>query len=193
VQLYLIRHPQPDIQEGMCYGASDLPLRDDKESLQTLAASLKAQLPENISVHTSPLKRCRLLAEALHPAPLHDARLREMNFGTWEMRAWTEIDRAELTAWSENPTGFTPPQGESVTQLQTRVHDFLAEQTAQRTPDSGTERQATAPLVLVTHAGVMKVIVGLAHGMTPAEWMTLKFDFGRVVAINLAASLHGRT
>jgi alpha-ribazole phosphatase len=182
VQLYLIRHPQPDVREGICYGASDLPLRDSEENLQALAASIRAQLPEDLTVYTSPLTRCRLLAEALHPAPLSDTRLREMDFGAWEMHAWDEIDRDTLTAWASNPTGFTPPQGESAAQLQARVHDFLAELEAQRKLS-----QSADQLALVTHAGVMKVIIGLAHGMAPAEWMRLKFDFASVVTVNLSA------
>lgn len=183
MQLYLIRHPQPKVREGICYGASDLPLRDSEETLQTLAASIRSQLPKDLTVYTSPLTRCRLLAEALHPAPLSDTRLREMNFGAWEMRAWNEIDRDALTAWAHNPTGFTPPQGESVSELQTRVQDFLLELQVQDKP--GNSANQVAHVALVTHAGVIKVITGLAHGMTPAEWMMLKFDFASVKTVDL--------
>ncbi|AJP48447.1 hypothetical protein PG1C_08220 [Rugosibacter aromaticivorans] len=172
MQLYLIRHPPPQVNEGICYGVTDLPLRDDPKAI---AITIQTQLPPGLTLFTSPLTRCRLLAEALHPAPLCDPRLQELNFGDWEMHAWETLDRAALTAWAANPTGYTPPQGESVNELQMRVHDFLAEQCAQKTTHAA----------LVTHAGVMKVIVGLAHGLAPAEWMALKFGFGSVVRVRL--------
>lgn len=176
MQLYLIRHPPPQVAEGICYGTTDLLLR---ESPQAIARTIKLQLPEGLTIFSSPLTRCRLLAEALHPAPLFDSRLKELNFGDWEMQAWEALDRAQINAWAENPAGYTPPHGESVHELQARVRDFLAEQCAQK----------TAHAALVTHAGVMKVIVGLAQDLAPAEWMGLKFGFGAVVPIQLTAAM----
>jgi alpha-ribazole phosphatase len=176
MQLYLIRHPPPLVSEGICYGATDLPLRDDPAAI---ARIIQTQLLPGLILFTSPLIRCRLLAEALHPAPLCDSRLQELNFGTWEMQAWETLDRTAINAWAANPASFTPPQGESVNELQTRVHDFLAEQYARKITHAA----------LVTHAGVMKVIVGLARGLAPAEWMTLKFDFGSVVSLQLTAAM----
>lgn len=176
MQLYLIRHPPPQVNEGICYGATDLPLRDDPKAIAT---TIQTQLPPDLAFFTSPLKRCLLLAQALHPTPLCDPRLKELNFGDWEMQAWETLDRGALTAWAANPRGYTPPQGESVSELQARVHDFLAEKYARKTTHAA----------LVTHAGVMKVIVGLARGLAPAEWMTLKFDFGSVVFLQLTAAI----
>jgi len=179
MQLYLIRHPPPQVAEGICYGTTDLLLR---ENPQAIAHTIKLQLPKDLTVFSSPLTRCRLLAEALHPAPLFDPRLKELNFGDWEMQAWEALDRTALNAWAENPTGYTPPHGESVNALQARVHDFLAEQCAQKTTHAA----------LVTHAGVMKVIVGLAQDLAPAEWMALKFGFGGIVPIQLTAAMINR-
>lgn len=176
MQLYLIRHPPPQVAEGICYGTTDLLLR---ENPQAIARTIKLQLPEDLTVFSSPLTRCRLLAEALHPAPSFDPRLKELNFGDWEMQAWEALDRAAINTWAENPADYTPPQGESVSELQARVHDFLAEQYAQKTTHA----------VLVTHAGVMKVIVGLAQDLAPAEWMALKFGFGDIVPIQLTAAM----
>ncbi|HEY8857007.1 MAG TPA: histidine phosphatase family protein [Rugosibacter sp.] len=176
MQLHLIRHPPPLVAEGICYGATDLPLRDDPAAI---ACTIQAQLPPGLTFFTSPLMRCRLLAEALHPAPLCDPRLQELNFGDWEMQMWEALDRAAINAWAENPVSYTPPQGESVNELQTRVHDFLAEQYARKITHAA----------LVTHAGVMKVIVGLAQGLAPAEWMALKFGFGSVVHVQLTTTM----
>ena len=94
--LHLIRHPRPLVAAGICYGRLDL----EAENATALAASLRAELPTDLPVWRSPLSRCRALAEALHPQPLIDARLAEMDFGAWEGRSWDTIPRAELDAWA---------------------------------------------------------------------------------------------
>jgi broad specificity phosphatase PhoE len=57
------------------------------------------------------------------------------------------------------------------------VQHFVAE--AHR---NGLERAA-----LVTHAGVIKVIVGEARGLPAKKWMRLAFEYESVVCLELAA------
>lgn len=172
MQLYLIRHPAPRIATGICYGRSDLPLADDAA---LAAARILPQLPSQLPVYTSPLQRCRQLADALHPAPRSDHRLQEMNFGAWELRPWQHIEREAMDGWAADPLGYTPPEGESVGQLQARVHDFVME----------AHRQGVERAVLVTHAGVMKVIVGHARGLPARKWMAASFEYEGVVCVEI--------
>lgn len=172
MQLYLIRHPAPRVDAGVCYGRTDLALAED---VAAAATGILAQLPPQLPVFTSPLQRCRHLADALHPAPHTDMRLQEMNFGDWEMTPWIQIQREALDGWAADPLGYRPPQGETVAELQMRVHAFIAE-----VKSAGLERAT-----LVTHAGVMKVVVGLAQGTSPRQWMALKFDYERVVCVDV--------
>ena len=81
--LYLVRHPQPDVAPGLCYGASDVPVPEAE--LARVHAALAAQgLPGGLPVYSSPLLRCALLAERLAPGRVTlDARLAEMDFGEW--------------------------------------------------------------------------------------------------------------
>ena len=60
--LILLRHPQPDVAPGICYGASDLALLRDPASD---AVRLACDLPPVDRIVTSPLGRCRALADAL--------------------------------------------------------------------------------------------------------------------------------
>ena len=147
--------------------------------LAAAAARIAAQLPAHIPVFSSPLQRCRLLAEALHPAPLIDPRLQEMDFGEWEMTPWDRIQREALDGWATDPLGYRPPNGESVAELQQRVRHFIAEARG-----NGLERAA-----LVTHAGVIKVIVGEIRELPPGQWMRLAFEYGSVACVELAASV----
>jgi alpha-ribazole phosphatase len=172
VQLYLIRHPAPQVAVGVCYGRTDLPLAED---VAAAAARIRPQLPPHSPLFTSPLQRCRQLAAALHATPQSDDRLQEMHFGDWEMTPWNLIQREALDGWAADPLGYRPPQGESVAELQARVYAFVAEARG-----AGLERA-----VLVTHAGVMKIIVGLAQGMLPQQWMALMFEYGRVIRVDI--------
>jgi alpha-ribazole phosphatase len=172
VQLYLIRHPAPQVAVGVCYGRTDLPLAED---VAAAATRIAAQLPPRLAIYTSPLQRCQQLADALDPVPNSDSRLQEMNFGEWEMRPWNLIEREALDHWAADPLGYAPPQGESVGELKRRVLHFLCEA-------QGRKLKSAA---LVTHAGVMKVIVGHVQEMLPRQWMALKFDYERVICVDV--------
>jgi len=173
VQLYLIRHPRPAVAEGICYGRTDLALA---EAAAECAARLRSLLPAEIAVYSSPLRRCRELAEHLHPAPQFDERLMEMHFGAWEMRPWNAIGRAALDDWMADPLGFVPPGGESAAMLRDRVAAFIAER----------QREGCAALALVTHAGVMKVVAGALRGRPTAEWFAMSFDYGTLTTVRLS-------
>jgi alpha-ribazole phosphatase len=159
VRLYLIRHPKPDIDTGICYGRSDLGLAEDAVAS---AGILRPLLPADAPLFTSPLRRCLELARALHAEPMVDERLVEMHFGNWEMRRWTEIPRHEIDAWAADPVGYTPPGGESPLAMRARVAPLLRE-----LPDLA---------VVVAHGGVLRACVAELVGV--ANWYELHFDYG---------------
>lgn len=173
MQVFLIRHPPPRIDPGVCYGRLDVEAIDPAGA----AARLRPLLPAGVPVCCSPLRRARILAEALHPAPVIDARLAEIDFGEWEGRRWDDIDRAALTAWADDLLGFVPPGGESVAALQARVLAFAA--TLATWP-------ADSALALVTHGGVLRALLGHWLRLPVAEWTRLQFAFARVSAVELA-------
>lgn len=175
MQLFLIRHPAPLVDAGICYGASDLALAGD---VAAAAERIRPQLPPAIPVFSSPLQRCHQLATLLHPAPVSDDRLREMHFGEWEMTPWQQIQRTALDGWAADPLGYTPPGGESVGAMQKRVGRFVAELAL----------QDIARASLVTHAGVMKVLLGMARNLPTREWMALRFDYESVVTVTMPGS-----
>jgi len=111
MELYLIRHPRPQVAPGTCYGQLDLPLAEDPVQI---AAGLRPLLPARYSLHASPLQRARLLAEALGQ-PALDPRLMEIHFGEWEGRSYDSIGSARwppgsMPGWMGYwPHRFPPP------------------------------------------------------------------------------------
>lgn len=164
MRLYLIRHPKPDIDTGICYGRSDLGLAEDAGER---ADALRALLPADAPLWSSPLRRCIELALALHAKPVVDERLMEMDFGNWEMRRWDDIPRHQLDAWAADPVGYAPPGGESPAAMRTRVASLLPE-----LPEVA---------VLVAHGGVLRACVAELTGA--ADWHELHFDYGSATLI----------
>lgn len=157
MDLVLIRHPAVDIEPGVCYGRSDVPLAASADAgaqaVRERLAALGAPLPEQ--VWTSPLTRCAAVAERLAQAldvPLRrDAGWQEMDFGTWELRRWDDIDRAALDAWAADLMHACAHGGESVARFAARVA---------RT--AGVLAQTDTPQWALTHAGVIRALASHA-------------------------------
>ena len=168
--LILVRHTRPAVAEGICYGMTDLSLAP---TFEEEAARIIEALPPAERLVTSPLRRCRLLAErigaARNLAPVIDARLREMDFGAWEGVPWASIPRAELDAWAADFLHARPHGGESVHMLRERAGAALDEY-----------RRSGLSHVVVTHAGVIKA--ARAHGGEPEGWRS-SVDFGGMVRL----------
>ncbi len=146
--LTLLRHTLPDVAEGVCYGRRDLALADGFEAE---CATVLAGLEPPTAIVTSPLWRCRILAERVSDrfeVPLTvSPDFIEMDFGTWEGQRWDAIGRAALNAWADDFLDYAGHGGESVAQLQKRVARGL-----HSLPDGA---------LVVTHAGVIKAALAL--------------------------------
>lgn len=132
----------------MCYGATDLGLA---ASFESEVEVVLAELPQPISIVSSPLHRCRMLAERVAKASGIDVEivdgLREMDFGRWEMVPWNDIPRDQLDTWAADFLGARPHGGESVRQLQDRVSETLS--------------QIKDNTLIVTHSGVIRAAATL--------------------------------
>lgn len=152
----LVRHGDVIGRPFVFRGTSDPPLSElGWQQLRARIAWLAH--PAITRVVSSPAQRCRAFAEELardHAAPLAiDADLRELAFGAWEDKTPAEVAAADgerLAAFRADPHTATPPGGEPYRELVSRVRAALARIT----------RDVAAHLVVVTHAGVMRTLIG---------------------------------
>lgn len=158
MQLILVRHPQPLVAPGVCYGRTDLAVAP--EQLEQTRAALQATLPHGLPLYSSPLRRCAELAARLSPTPIYDARLAEMDFGSWEMQPWDDIPRAAIDAWAGDVVYYQPGGGESVLRMAGRIAAFHAD--LQRQLGDGSA-------IVVCHAGAMRLLAACHGGMGPEE------------------------
>ena len=126
--MIFLRHPTPDIAQGICYGQTDMDIADIGH--QQIRQAL-VDTPSFERIIASPALRCRKLAEQLARRQqvelTFDERLWEMDMGDWEGLAWKDIDRADSEAWLKDTHNNSTPNGESFRQVQERVHACIDE------------------------------------------------------------------
>ena len=165
----LIRHTKPLIANGICYGQTDIMTNaGDIPVVVEKVAHLK-----NPIVYSSPLRRCLILAENLSENEQIDHRLKELNFGQWEMKPWNEIVGKEAELWFANFV-YTPcPDGESFHDLYLRAVSFFNEKLKTTTNDT----------IVVTHAGVIRALHAHVNNIPLEKSFDLKVDFGEVITL----------
>jgi alpha-ribazole phosphatase len=159
MKLHLVRHPQPEVERNLCYGATDVAVSE--QELARVHAHLRAAgLPGDLPVYASPLQRCARLARRLNPAALtFDKRLAEMDFGRWEMRAWDTIPRDDIDAWAADLLHYRPGGAECVLDVARRVAAFIAE----------LQQDDHAEALLVCHAGTIRLLGAMRDGLPLEE------------------------
>ncbi|PIF44824.1 alpha-ribazole phosphatase [Chryseobacterium sp. 52] len=172
MEIHLIRHTAVENPENLCYGFSDIPLRND------FAEDCKAvHLDENYDrVISSPSKRCILLAEHFKLNYKTDERLREMNFGNWELKKWAEIPEEEINPWYKDFINIKASGGENLTEMQTRILSFWNELCISESPDK---------VLLITHAGVIRLIIQSILEFPLENIFKIQIDYGKKVIIHV--------
>ena len=177
MNVVLVRHLELLIPPGVCYGRLDIaPDPAAEEKARALAAH--PALFDITQVWTSPLRRCRSLAERIAlaaVAPLRvDARLQELDFGEWEGKSWEAIGRSAIDCWVASPLTFAPPGGECGASLIARIsecHDQL--------------RREGQTCAVVSHGGPLKVLDALLRG-TPLDLFAATPALGSVTVLTCA-------
>jgi len=165
VRLYLVRHGAASEVAGRCIGHGDVALSPaGARAIEGVAEHL-THPPHRIIA--SDLARARasaaLFAERWELAVTYDPRLREMHFGEWDGRLWTEIesqDGARLATWMADWVRIRAPGGESFEDVTARVRTWFAE--IQSTPSEET-------VVVVAHAGAIRALLCI--------WLALPLDW----------------
>jgi broad specificity phosphatase PhoE len=130
-------------------------------------------------VISSDLSRAVATADAITGRPRlpHDPRLREMNFGLWEMRSFAQIEAETpdlIRSFWETPGEVRPPKGESWNQLCDRVLAALS------------ALDGTAPdIIVVAHFSPIVAALQIAEGLAPEAAFAHRIDNLSVTALTL--------
>lgn len=155
MRVHLVRHLAPLVAPGVCYGRTNIAV---DLGLQAHALpELRARLPPGAPVISSPLRRCASLAAGLSDQVRLDARLMELDFGSWEMRHWDTIARSEIDAWAADVALYRPGDGESVLDMAHRIAAFYDDLVRESAPET----------VLICHAGTIRLMAARQQGLDP--------------------------
>jgi alpha-ribazole phosphatase len=168
MELYLVRHIKPVIEDGVCYGQKDVPIGHDcinehKKIIQELPIDFDA-------IYTSPLSRCKILSDQISPNGISDARLMELNFGLWDGLKWEDINREDTNKWTKNYISLAPPQGESLLDVVERFSEFIFH----------LKNKPYKKVIIITHAGIIRCAMHLLEGIPLDQIMMQKIAFGGI-------------
>ena len=191
-RLVLVRHGQALDVDGRCIGHTDVPLAPEGAAAIRRLVAHRTVLPSirgggTVTVFSSDLARAResarLVAEAIGVGVTTDARLREMNFGEWDGRRWSDVEAAagvRLHSWMERWTEASTPQGETLGDVARRAAAWLAEHIM---APAGERRT-----VVVAHAGWIRAAVSQLTGHSLAKIFDIPIDHAHATIIDVGAS-----
>lgn len=175
MEIYVIRHTAVDVDSDVCYGQTDVGLAPTyKEEFE----AVKAKIPSDngLIFYSSPLTRCRKLAEYLSDGCYEiDDRLKEINLGDWEMESWEFIQKNLFLGWKGDFIHNRSPNGESFMDLYNRCIDFYNE-----VINNGHKK-----FVIVGHNGIVRALVANVLQMPHHRDFALKLDYGGVSKIQI--------
>lgn len=172
MEIHLIRHTAVENPENLCYGFAEMPLRknyiDDFKALD-IDHSFDA-------IISSPSQRCCLLADYFKFNYRTDERLREMNFGNWELKKWTDIPEEEINPWYKDFVNVKAAGGENLIQMQNRVLSFWSELI---------QKSDVNKVLIITHAGVIRLILQAVLQFPLENMFNIQIDYGKKVIISV--------
>lgn len=177
--LHVYRHPPIANPAGLCYGRYDIPLAKDWQ--QAVAKTRPSGDPRSPCL-SSPASRALTYAQWLWPQrPICiEPRLQELDFGAWEGRPWSAIAPSQVDHWQQDLWRHSAPGGESIQQMSARLDRLLIELSL---------TSAHAPeLCLVSHHGVLKLLIGKARQLSVTELLDVSVPFGARVSFRLTGS-----
>ena len=156
-----VRHGQTPTTGSVLPGrAKGLHLGDKGKEQAAAAAARIAAGPKVSAIYASPLERTREtaapIAKQLGVAVKAEKGLLECDFGDWTGRQLKEL--MKLPEWAtvqRYPSGFRFPNGESFSEMQTRISDTVTRLAAQHRGET---------IVCVSHADPIKAAVAAALG-----------------------------
>jgi alpha-ribazole phosphatase len=178
--LDLLRHGETELGGGL-RGSLDDALTE--HGWAQMRQAVEAAGPWDVLV-SSPLQRCGLFADELGARlglPVQrEAGVRELHFGEWEGRSAAQIMQTQADAlgqfWND-PYAFTPPGGEPVLAFAERVLNSIRRLAGEH---------AGQRVLLVTHGGVMRLLLAQARGLPRAQLLQVEVAHAALVHLHVA-------
>lgn len=182
MKITFVRHTAVDVPPGVCYGQTDVGLRDtfpeEAETVHNNLEKIKMETGKDFdAIYRSPLSRCRRLADACgYKDAVPDPRILEMNFGEWEMKKFDDIRDPHLQEWYDDWQHVRATGGESIMDQHDRVRDFIEAMKSSGHND----------ILVFTHAGVIMNAMLMSGVATPDTIFAKQPPYGGIVTLEFS-------
>lgn len=173
MKILLIRHTKVAIEPGICYGQSDV---DVATSFLDEAKKIKHQIATTHfdQVFSSPLLRCKKLSEYLFDSDItYDDRLKELNFGDWELQKWNDLRNPTVDEWMNDFVNTPCPNGESFIEMYHRVKSFMDD----------LKKSGSKHIAVVTHGGTIRCILAYLKNENLKDAFKREIKFSEVIKV----------
>jgi alpha-ribazole phosphatase len=188
-KIFLIRHGSIDYKYDGCYiGAMNVSLAP--KGLKEAAAVGRYITDINCDhIFASPMLRVKQTLEvALPPEKVktveYKENIREVNFGDWEGKSFSEINERypnEVNNWAEDSTEFSFPNGSTLTDFYSRIELF--KKTLLDTSGS--------KIMVFAHGGVILALICSILGLEKEKMLGFKVDRGSISSVELFENGYG--
>lgn len=109
----------------------------------------------------------------------------ELDFGDWDGLHFDEVPVEQLAGFYSEPHDVVPPNGESWQQFQARVEEQLHRLVDEDDCDG-------QPVLVVSHAGVLRLVVSRVCGMSLSSLWAMRIDYGTRVRLRVERGEDGQ-
>jgi alpha-ribazole phosphatase len=115
--------------------------------------------------------------DANEPAYQTDEALYELNFGDWEGKTWDSIDRTASETWMSDFVHLSPPNGETMLQMEQRILRFWDKLL----------KQPYKNVCIVTHGGVIRIILARYKSVQLKDAFSIHVGMAEVFKLSLSS------
>lgn len=192
--IYLIRHLSTTYNKNGIYMGRSNDLSIIPETILSFKDSIKkyALDTRNPYVVTSPALRCiettNVLLETLGISNITEicSQLHEVNYGDFEGKTSQSIKEnypTEYKMWMEYPSQVYFPNGESFTQVQDRVINYLTTMLSEHNIET---------LFIITHVDIIKIIISWILGTSIDNKRMFRIDNGSITCLETTDEKYNR-
>jgi len=185
-RVFLIRHGDTVDENGkkIYKGWLDIPLsKEGRERIKVTSCILSRYSID--AVYASDLSRAvesaNIIASCYGLSVNIIKGLREINLGKWEGLSFDEQYHDGFKRWLEDPLSYTPPNGEPLYEASERVLMALKDIINEKIQNS---------IAIVTHAGVIRIIIAEILGIKPSYMYRIAQDYGCINIIDIYDNLY---
>ena len=177
-ELYFLRHGDTGLQ-GRYIGSTDAPLSESGiEQVRKTGRVLQEKRIEKIVC--SPMLRCRQTLEKLYlPCTCQfNELLKEVDFGRWEGKKFSEIENVDkelVDSWVTEPDIFSFPGGESLVAFRDRIASFK----------NILENMVEDNILVIAHGGTIRHLLCLLLGLDSDKYLVFDVQPGCFCSVRL--------